>query len=126
MQPGSKGGYYTEKSPKMLLLEWCQQQKRPKPRYKVLAAAANTMRCKVSFIRDVCTKVVCIAAVQLCYFTRVALQLEAVRPGFDGFSGSESCCRLHMKPDWFLLCQSYKERCLPFCANLTRNSARVS
>ncbi|KAA6421632.1 MAG: putative ATP-dependent RNA helicase DHX57 [Trebouxia sp. A1-2] len=47
MQPGSKGGYYTEKSPKLLLLEWCQQQKRPKPRYKVLAAAGNTMRCKV-------------------------------------------------------------------------------
>lgn len=47
LQPGSKGGYYTEKSPKMLLLEWCTQQKRPKPRYKVIAAAADTLRCKV-------------------------------------------------------------------------------
>ena len=47
LQPGSKGGYYTEKSPRMLLLEWCNQQKRPKPRYKVMAAAADTMRCKV-------------------------------------------------------------------------------
>lgn len=53
MQPGSKGGYYTEKSPKMLLLEWCQQQKRPKPKYKVLAAAAGTMRCRVSSARKV-------------------------------------------------------------------------
>ena len=47
MQPGSKGGYYTEKSPKMLLLEWCQQQKRQKPRYKVMAAGAKALRCKV-------------------------------------------------------------------------------
>ena len=47
MQPGSKGGYFTEKSPKMLLLEWCQQQKRQKPRYKVMAAGAAGMRCKV-------------------------------------------------------------------------------
>lgn len=47
MQPGSKGGYFTERSPKMLLLEWCQQQKRQKPRYKVLAAGAAGMKCKV-------------------------------------------------------------------------------
>ena len=47
MQPGSKGGYYTEKSPKMLLLEWCQQQNRQKPRYKVMAAGAKGLRCKV-------------------------------------------------------------------------------
>ena len=48
MQPGSKGGYFTEKSPKMLLLEWCQQQKRQKPRYKVMAAGAAGLRCKVN------------------------------------------------------------------------------
>lgn len=47
LQPGSKGGYFTEKSPKMLLLEWCQQQKRQKPRYKVMAAGAIGLRCKV-------------------------------------------------------------------------------
>lgn len=47
LQPGSKGGYFTEKSPKMLLLEWCQQQKRQKPRYQVIAAGAIGLRCKV-------------------------------------------------------------------------------
>ena len=57
LQPGSKGGYFTEKSPKMLLLEWCNQQKRPKPRYKVMAAAADTMRCKVCFAR--CLRLLC-------------------------------------------------------------------
>lgn len=49
MQPGSKGGYFTEKSPKMLLLEWCQQQKRQKPRYKVMAAGAAGMKCKARY-----------------------------------------------------------------------------
>ena len=47
LQPGSRGGYFTEKSPKMLLLEWCQQQKRQKPRYQVIAAGAIGLRCKV-------------------------------------------------------------------------------
>jgi hypothetical protein len=34
---GSSGGYYTEKSPKLMLHEWCTQQKRPKPKYKAIA-----------------------------------------------------------------------------------------
>jgi hypothetical protein len=34
---GSAGGYYTEKSPKLMLHEWCTQQKRPKPKYKAVA-----------------------------------------------------------------------------------------
>lgn len=33
---GSAGGYYTEKSPKLMLHEWCTQQKRPKPKYKAV------------------------------------------------------------------------------------------
>ena len=47
MHPDSKSGYYTEKSPKTILLEWTQQQKRQKPRYKVMAAGVNFLRCKV-------------------------------------------------------------------------------
>ncbi len=89
MQPGSKGGYYTEKSPKMLLLEWCQQQKRPKPRYKVLAAAADTMRCKVSLFNRHVHKSIVHCCCSSLLFTHVALQLDPVRPGIDGFSGSE-------------------------------------
>lgn len=54
LQPGSKGGYFTEKSPKMLLLEWCQQEKRQKPRYKVMAAGAAGMKCKVRGRRAAC------------------------------------------------------------------------
>eukprot|EP00775_Hariotina_reticulata_P004412 gene4412-4665_t len=34
---GSSGGFYTEKSPKLMLLEWCARQKRPKPKYKAVA-----------------------------------------------------------------------------------------
>lgn len=34
---GSRGGFYTEKSPKLMLHEWCTQQKRPKPKYKAVA-----------------------------------------------------------------------------------------
>ena len=30
---GSKGGYYTHKTPRMFLHEWCQRQKRPTPKY---------------------------------------------------------------------------------------------
>ena len=47
MQPGSKGGYYTDKSPMLLLMEWCQQQKRVKPRYKDLPIAAGLHKCRV-------------------------------------------------------------------------------
>ena len=37
MDVGAKAGFYTEKSPKMLLQEWCIQKKRPTPRYRVTA-----------------------------------------------------------------------------------------
>ena len=47
LQPGSKAGFYTQKSPKMLLLEWTQQQKRLKPRYKTLRTDEGSFRCKV-------------------------------------------------------------------------------
>ncbi|QDZ20021.1 DExH-box ATP-dependent RNA helicase [Chloropicon primus] len=33
MDVGSRGGYYTQKTPKMFLHEWCQKQKRPIPKY---------------------------------------------------------------------------------------------
>jgi hypothetical protein len=33
---GSRGGFYTEKSPKLLLHEWCAQQKRPRPKFKAV------------------------------------------------------------------------------------------
>lgn len=38
MDIGAKAGFYTEKSPKMLLHEWCMQKKRPTPRYRITAA----------------------------------------------------------------------------------------
>ncbi|KAK9866236.1 hypothetical protein WJX84_005972 [Apatococcus fuscideae] len=47
MEVGSRGGYFSEKSPKLLLHEWCLQQKRPKPRYKSLPDEAGGFRCKV-------------------------------------------------------------------------------
>jgi hypothetical protein len=34
---GSRAGFYTEKSPKLLLHEWCTQQKRPRPKFKAVA-----------------------------------------------------------------------------------------
>lgn len=37
MDVGAKAGFYTEKSPKMLLQEWCIQKKRPSPRYRITA-----------------------------------------------------------------------------------------
>lgn len=48
MDIGSTGGNWSKKSPRLLLLEWTQAQKRPKPRYKVLPEANGTFRCKVS------------------------------------------------------------------------------
>ena len=47
MDIGSKGGAWTKKSPKLLLLEWTQGQKRPKPRYKTLPEEGGMLRCKV-------------------------------------------------------------------------------
>lgn len=55
-QVGSTAGYYTEKSPKVLLHEWCVRQKRPRPKYRPQALmgegggqapAPGQYRCKV-------------------------------------------------------------------------------
>jgi dsRNA-specific ribonuclease len=47
MEVGSSAGYYTSKSPQMILHEWCRRQNRPKPRYKVLPGEDGQFRCKV-------------------------------------------------------------------------------
>jgi len=55
MDVGAKAGYYTEKSPKMMLLEWCQQQKRPTPRYRTTAAEGDSAgKCKV-YATQICS-----------------------------------------------------------------------
>lgn len=41
MQVGSKAGYYTKKSPHLLLIEQCQIDKRPRPKIKVLVRASS-------------------------------------------------------------------------------------
>ena len=67
MDVGAKAGYYTEKSPKMMLLEWCQQQKRSTPRYRSTAAdGAVAAKCKVC---------VCIIGQLTSTFSGVADQL---------------------------------------------------
>ncbi|KAK9846310.1 hypothetical protein WJX81_001334 [Elliptochloris bilobata] len=38
--PPQQGAFVAEKTPKMLLADWCQQNKRPRPRFRVSAAPA--------------------------------------------------------------------------------------
>ncbi len=47
MEVNSPAGYYTSKSPQMILHEWCRRQNRPKPRYKALPTEDGRFRCKV-------------------------------------------------------------------------------
>jgi len=47
MDVGSKGGYYTQKTPKMFLHEWCQKHKRPTPKYRSKRLDENRWTCKV-------------------------------------------------------------------------------
>lgn len=47
MEVGSRAGYYTSKSPKMILHEWCNRDRRVKPRYKTIAMEDGRFRCKV-------------------------------------------------------------------------------
>lgn len=47
MEVGSRAGYYTSKSPKMILHEWCNRDKRVKPRYKAISMDGGRYRCKV-------------------------------------------------------------------------------
>ena len=47
MEVGSRAGYYTSKSPKMILHEWCNRANLPKPRYKAIALEDGRFRCKV-------------------------------------------------------------------------------
>lgn len=51
MEIGSKAGYYSSKSPKMILHEWCARDKRLKPRYKAIAMDGGRFRCKVTFTK---------------------------------------------------------------------------
>lgn len=54
MDVGSGGGYYTNKSPKMLLHELCQKQKYGKPRYVNRKADDGKSTCKVSPLDILC------------------------------------------------------------------------
>jgi hypothetical protein len=47
MEVGSRAGYYTSKSPKMILHEWCNRANLPKPRYKAIPMEDGCFRCKV-------------------------------------------------------------------------------
>jgi hypothetical protein len=47
MDVGVRGGYFDEKSPKLLLAEWCQRAKRPHPRYVPQQAGGGAWGCKV-------------------------------------------------------------------------------
>lgn len=47
MEVNSKAGFYTSKSPQMILHEWCRRQNRPKPRYKTLPTEDGRFRCRV-------------------------------------------------------------------------------
>lgn len=47
MDVGSRGGYFTQKTPKMFLHEWCQKQKRPVPKYHPKQTEGDKWTCKV-------------------------------------------------------------------------------
>lgn len=48
MDIGSKAGYYTSKSPKLQLLEWCQKDNKPNARYNARRAeGGDGWSCKV-------------------------------------------------------------------------------
>ena len=91
LQPGSKAGFYTQKSPKMLLLEWTQQQKRLKPRYKTLRTEEGSFRCKVCAKRN--TRVLTLHQAGLdCSTCTAALH----GPGRQG-----GACSLAAGPAWW-------------------------
>jgi hypothetical protein len=48
MDVNSKAGFYDTKSPKLLLHEWCQREKRPRPRYRPISTDGGLYKCKVS------------------------------------------------------------------------------
>lgn len=54
MEVGSSAGYYTSKSPQMILHEWCRRQGRPKPRYKALPTEDGRFRCRVGILMLLC------------------------------------------------------------------------
>ncbi len=44
-------GFYTSKSPKLQLLEWCQKEKMLKPRYSARQIEGGSFICKVSWLK---------------------------------------------------------------------------
>ena len=62
MDVGAKAGVYTEKSPKMLLHEWCIQKKRPTPRYRITVAEEGEQitKAKVQHVAAACPCFLCI------------------------------------------------------------------
>jgi ATP-dependent RNA helicase DHX57 len=48
MDLNSKAGYYTSKSPKMLLHEWCLKEKLPRPKYKTISVdGGSKFKCRI-------------------------------------------------------------------------------
>ena len=56
MDIGSRGGAWTKKSPKLLLVEWTQSHRQPKPRYKSIQADNFKFSCKASTCKKMCIK----------------------------------------------------------------------
>ena len=52
MELGSRGGYFTSKSPKVMLQEWLQREKRPRARYQARPLEDGTYTCKVGLGKE--------------------------------------------------------------------------
>ncbi len=61
MDVGAKAGFYTQKSPKMLLHEWCIQKKRPTPRYRIYGTeeGEEIIKAKVQYDLAACPCLLC-------------------------------------------------------------------
>ena len=75
MDVGAKAGFYTEKSPKMLLQEWCIQKKRPTPRYKITAGDGEEQitKAKVSSVLQTLLGLACHSASRTAVYAYVEL-----------------------------------------------------
>ena len=54
MELGSKAGYYTSKSPKMLLAEWAQKEKMQRPRFSSRSQEGGVFTCKARALLHAC------------------------------------------------------------------------
>ncbi|CAG9465122.1 unnamed protein product [Pedinophyceae sp. YPF-701] len=103
---GSKAGYYDGKTPRMILHEWCLQQKRPTPRFTARKTDDGGVTCKAVLkdLKDTNKDIVCFAPKDKTYASDQEAIQDAALVALHAVQGDRNLDRV-LPPDFLPLWQ---------------------